>query len=97
MLRMFYMDSKSQFTVDIIGKVLDGRISINSAATLLSKSRRTIERYLSRYRKEGIRFVIHGNTGRAPINKTPESLKKEVQNLIQTSTSTSTFNTSQSF
>lgn len=41
------MDSKSQFTVDIIGKVLDGRISINSAATLLSKSRRTIERYLS--------------------------------------------------
>ena len=45
------MDSKSQFTVDIISKVLDGRISINSAATLLSKSRRTIERYLSRYRR----------------------------------------------
>lgn len=78
------MDSKSQFTVDIIGKVIDGRISINSAATLLSKSRRTIERYLSRYRKEGIQFVIHGNKGRAPVNKTPESLKKEVQSLIQT-------------
>ncbi|WP_299022847.1 ISNCY family transposase [uncultured Photobacterium sp.] len=81
---MFYMDSKSQFTVDIISKVIDGRISINSAATLLNKSRRTIERYLSRYRKEGIRFVVHGNKGRAPVNKIPESLKKEVQSLIQT-------------
>ena len=78
------MDSKSQFTVDVISKVIDGRISINSAVTLLSKSRRTVERYLSRYRKEGIRFVIHGNKGRAPVNKTPESLKKEVQSLIQT-------------
>ncbi len=78
------MDSKSQFTVDIISKVIDGRISINSAATLLNKSRRTIERYLSRYRKEGIRFVVHGNKGRAPVNKIPESLKKEVQSLIQT-------------
>ncbi|HHF2959541.1 TPA: ISNCY family transposase [Vibrio diabolicus] len=81
---MFYMDSKSQFTVDIISKVIDGRISINSAATLLSKSRRTVERYLSRYRKEGIRFVIHGNKGRIPVNKISESLKKEVQELIQT-------------
>ncbi|MGF1868893.1 ISNCY family transposase [Photobacterium indicum] len=81
---MFYMDSKSQFTVDIISKVIDGRISINSATTLLNKSRRTVERYLSRYRKEGIRFVVHGNRGRSPVNKIPESLKKEVQSLIQT-------------
>lgn len=28
--------------------------------------------------------MVHGNTGRAPINKIPESLKKEVQALIQT-------------
>ncbi len=81
---MFYMDSKSQFTVDIISKVIDGKITINSATQLLQKSRRTVERYLSRYRKEGIRFVVHGNTGRAPINKIPVSLKKEVQALIQT-------------
>lgn len=78
------MDSKSQFTVDIISKVIDGRISINSATTLLNKSRRTVERYLSRYRKEGIRFVVHGNRGRSPVNKIPELLKKEVQSLIQT-------------
>ncbi|GAL28585.1 mobile element protein [Vibrio variabilis] len=28
--------------------------------------------------------MIHGNTGRTPINKIPESLKKEVQTVIQT-------------
>jgi len=78
------MDSKSQFTVDIISKVIDGRISINSATTLLNKSRRTVERYLSRYRKEGIRFVVHGNRGRSPVNKISELLRKEVQSLIQT-------------
>ncbi|CAK2773286.1 hypothetical protein BCT19_16500 [Vibrio splendidus] len=78
------MDSKSQFTVDIISKVLDGKITIDSDTQLLQKSRGTVERYLNSYRKEGIRFVIHGNTGRAPINKIPESLKKEVQALIQT-------------
>ncbi len=49
---MFYMDSKSQFTVDIISKVIEGKITINSATHLLQKSRRTVERYLQRYRQE---------------------------------------------
>ena len=48
------MDSKSQFTVDIISKVIDGKMTTNSAAQLLQKSRRTVERHLIRYRKEGI-------------------------------------------
>ena len=78
------MDSKSQFTIDIISKVLDGKITINSATQLLQKSRRTVERYLGRYRKEVIRFVIHSNTGRAPSTKSLSHSSKEGQNLIQT-------------
>ncbi|ABZ75759.1 Integrase catalytic region [Shewanella halifaxensis HAW-EB4] len=81
---MIIMDSRSQLIVDVIAKVTQGKISINSASQLLNKSRRTIERYLSRYRAEGIRFIVHGNKGRAPINRTPESLKKQVLHLIQT-------------
>ncbi|TBT23422.1 ISNCY family transposase, partial [Vibrio parahaemolyticus] len=34
--------------------------------------------------REGIRFVVHGNKGREPVNKTPDSLKRQVQQLIQT-------------
>ena len=79
------MDSHSQLTVDVIAKVTQGKmISIHSASKLLNKSRRTIERYLHRYRREGIRFVVHGNKGREPVNKTPDSLKRQVQQLIQT-------------
>ncbi|WP_176399475.1 helix-turn-helix domain-containing protein, partial [Vibrio parahaemolyticus] len=81
---MIIMDSRSQLTVDVIAKVTQGKISIHSASKLLNKSRRTIERYLHRYRREGIRFVVHGNKGREPVNKTPDSLKRQVQQLIQT-------------
>ena len=83
MLRMIMMDSKAQLTVDIIAKVVEGRITITNAAKLLSKSRRSIERYVKRYQKVGIQFVVHGNSGKAPSNKTPVSIKKAVQKLIQ--------------
>ena len=77
------MDSKSQLTVDIIAKVAEGKISIINASKILSKSRRTIERYLQKYQTMGIQFIIHGNTGRAPINKTSDALKNQVQDLIK--------------
>ena len=83
MLRMIVMDSKAQLTVDIIAKVVEGRITIANAAKLLSKSRRTIERYVKQYQQVGIQFAVHGNSGKAPPNKTPVSIKKAVQKLIQ--------------
>ncbi|HIF9479351.1 TPA: helix-turn-helix domain-containing protein, partial [Photobacterium damselae] len=57
---------------------------ITNASKLLNKSRRTIERYLKRYRADGVRFVVHGNTGRAPANKIPDAVKQRVQALIKT-------------
>lgn len=77
------MDSKTQLRVDVITKVSEGKITINNAAKLLNCSRRTIERYLNKYQKLGIKFAIHGNTGKPPINKTSESLKLKVQSLIK--------------
>ena len=80
---MIMMNSKAQLTVDVISKVAERKITIANAAKLLNKSRRTIERHLQRYRKLGIQFVIHGNTGNEPANKTPDSLKRQVQGLIR--------------
>lgn len=77
------MDSKAQLTVDIIAKVAEGKITIVNATKLLNKSRRTIERYLQQYQKVGIQFVVHLNTGKAPVNKTPDYLKRQVQALIK--------------
>ena len=77
------MDAKSQLTVDVIAKVALNKISILNASKLLNKSPRTIERYLMRYRTDSIRFVVHCNTGGAPANKIPVTLKKQVQALIK--------------
>ena len=83
MQRMIIIDSQAQLTVDIITKVAERKITIANAAKLLNKSRRTIERYLQKYHKIGIQFVVHRNTGKAPTNKTPDSLKRQVQALIK--------------
>lgn len=81
---MIILDSKAQLTADVIFKVAQSKMQIVNAAKLLNKSRRTVERYLQRYREVGIQFVVHRNTGRPPVNKTPDSLKRRVQSLIKT-------------
>lgn len=80
---MIVMNSKAQLIVDVITKVAAGKFSVVNASKLLKKSRRTIERYLQRYRQTGIQFVVHGNTGNSPRNKTPDALKYQVQQLIR--------------
>lgn len=77
------MDSKAQLTVDIVIKVAEGKIDIVNAAKLLNKSRRTIERYLKKYRRLGIQFIVHQNTGKSPSNKTCNEIKRTVQKLIK--------------
>lgn len=52
------MNSKTQLTVDFIAKVAESKVTIDNAAKLLNKSRRTVERYLQRYRKIGTSPVI---------------------------------------
>lgn len=81
---MIVMDSKKQLTVDIISKVIEGRMTICNAMKLLQKSRRTIERYLQKYRERGIQFIVHGNSGTSPVNKLPKAIKSQVQSLIKT-------------
>jgi transposase len=80
---MIKMDSKAQLTVDIISKVAEGKIDIVNAAKLLNKSRRTIERYLKKYRKVGIQFIVHQNRGKSPVNKISGDVKRAVQTLIK--------------
>lgn len=81
---MIVMDSKTQLKVDIIVKVSLGKIKIKDAVKILNQSSRTIERYLQRYKIEGIAFAVHKNTNRCPINKIDTELKKQVQDLLKT-------------
>ena len=51
---MIVLNSKAQLTVDVIAKVAERKITIANATKLLNKSRRTVERYLQRYRSQGL-------------------------------------------
>ena len=77
------MGSKAQLTADIIAKVAEGKTDIINASKLVNKSRRTIERYLKKYQKVGIQFIVHQNSGRSPANKSCEEVKRAVQALIK--------------
>ena len=66
---MIVLNSKAQLTVDVIAKVAERKITIANATKLLNKSRRTVERYLQRYRSQGLHFVVHGNSGSEPVIK----------------------------
>ena len=80
---MVKMDSQTQLKIDIIAKVTSGEMTTSDAQTLLSKSRRTVERYVQQYKKEGIQFVIHKNTFQSPPHKKASELRCQVQNLIR--------------
>ena len=80
---MIKMDSQTQLKIDIIAKVTRGEMTISDAQTLLSQSKRTVERYVQRYKKEGIQFVIHKNTFHSPPHKKASQLRRQVQALIK--------------
>ena len=58
-------------------------ISNLNATKLLNLSQGTIERYLNQYHTHGVRFIIHGNTGKKPSNKISDTLRLSVQALIK--------------
>lgn len=70
------LSSKQQARVEIISRVESGRLSKQEAAQLLGVSRRQVDNILRRFREEGVRSVVHGNTGRTPVHKTrPETVE----------------------
>lgn len=81
---MTVMDAKTQLKFDVIVKVDQGKLSTGNAAKLLAKSRRTVERYLAAYRRDGLLSMMHKNANSAPANKTPDGVKKKIQHLIKT-------------
>ena len=80
---MVVVNSQNQLKIDIIAKVTRSEMSVLDAQKLLSKSKRTVERYIQRYKEEGVQFIIHKNTFRSPAHKIPNELRSQVQDLIR--------------
>lgn len=79
---MFFMNAEKQLKIDVISKVCDGRFDVKMASQILQKSERTIFNYLKEYKENGVVFVVHGNIGKIPVNKTSETLKEKVMDLV---------------
>ena len=75
--------SKDQLKLEIVCKTSTGEIDRSEACKALQISERTLRRYLSGYRDKGISFLVHGNQGRSPINKTQNVFKKKIQELAE--------------
>lgn len=79
----FVMGKRDQMVLEVVCKVVGGKMRRDEAIKLLSISERTLRRYLSDYRNEGIAFIRHGNQGRAPVNKISDNLKNNVQSFMK--------------
>ncbi len=80
---MIRITSYDQLKMDTISKVCDGKITIPNASKLLNRSIRTIERYLRLHKEKGSLHLLHKNRGRDPINKTADSVRTKVEDLIK--------------
>ena len=61
--------------------VIEGTLNISEFALLIGKSYRQAQRIVSRVKEKAELGCIHGNTGRAPANKTCPVLMEEVLSL----------------
>ena len=74
---------KDRQRIEVIEAVMDERIRVPEAATILDRSIRQIFRLLRKLRTDGIPGMIHGNRGRISHRKTPPLIQKEILRLAQ--------------
>lgn len=79
------LDARAQWRLYVLNHILTGEISATEASTHLGLSIRSIRRLLARYRSaEGVVGLVHGNTGRTPINRLDRALRDRLVELALT-------------
>ena len=72
------MNRKQQRRAEVLAKVSSGGLSKADAGRLLGVGRRQIDRLVKNYEKRGLASVIHGNTGRVPVNRTMREIEQTI-------------------
>lgn len=75
------MSEKHQRRAQVLNRVLSGSATKAEAERVLQLSRRQLNRVLRDYEAKGPRSLLHGNTGRTPVNKTPSESAARILNL----------------
>ena len=77
------LNTKAQKRVLVLNEVIAGRLTAGEAAEMLGLSVRHTRRLLAAYRQQGAAVLVHGNRGRAPVNKLEENVAAEILRLAQ--------------
>jgi transposase len=64
------LSTQQQRRVEVLTRLLAGQLSTLDAAQLLGVTLRQVQRLRRRFVAQGLPSVVHGNTGRAPRNRT---------------------------
>lgn len=76
--------SQSQWRkLDVLERVQRGEFTAREAAQLLGLSRRQLQRLSKRFRADGNRAVVHGNTGRTPAHRLADAVRAQILELAR--------------
>jgi transposase len=75
---------REQKNYETIKSLIDHNGNKNRAVTELGVTRRTIDRMIAGYKREGKSFFSHGNKGRTPATALPEETRERIVNMYDT-------------
>lgn len=78
------LNAKKQLRVDILTQYLSGKIYYLDAIKALEISERQFRRIVKKFRADGIKSVIHANTGNTPSNRVHETVSGKIIRLYKT-------------
>jgi transposase len=78
------LSEKAWKSLDAVGRIAAGELTVGEAAKVLGLSRRQVQRIRRRVEKRGKDGVVHGNRGRSSGRRTPERIAKKVVALART-------------
>jgi len=78
------LDRHAQRRLELLNRLLEDAVSIDQVAAALELSVRHVRRLLAAYRKTGAAALVHGNTGRRPINRLGDGRRAQLVELART-------------
>jgi transposase len=78
---MVTLSQKQLQRIKVVENVAEGRLTIQQAADLLGLSRRQVQRLKKRFDSRKVDWVYHGNQGRTPANRVPDTVRTQVLEL----------------
>lgn len=77
------LSARDQIRIDILAKYTQGNINIKDAVAAFEVKERQFRRIVKRFREEGVKGIVHGNSKRSPVNKLSYALEKKICDLYR--------------